>query len=145
MPRIKLTAHAVVTLSAPTPGGKQVVHWDTDLRGFGVLCSGKTNAKTYIVQRDLPGGNSRRVTIAKINEMKFADAKDKAREFVVDHAPREGPEGEAENRHPARDLRGLSVICTAQSAYQAPLRQPRADTVSIVEGPTTWLHHARRG
>jgi len=69
------------------------VHWDTDLRGFGVLCSGKTNAKTYIVQRDLPGGNSRRVTIAKANEMTLADAKDKARALLL--AMRQGKDPKA--------------------------------------------------
>ncbi|MBY0429773.1 MAG: hypothetical protein K2Q10_01125 [Rhodospirillales bacterium] len=35
------------------PPGKQVLHWDADLKGFGVLCSGKTAAKTYVVQRDI--------------------------------------------------------------------------------------------
>ena len=93
MPRIKLTQHAIAKLPAPTMSGKQVVHWDTDLRGFGILCSGKTNAKTYIVQRDLPGGNSRRVTIAKVNEVTLADAKAKARELLL--AMRQGKDPKA--------------------------------------------------
>src|SRR3954468_13873351 len=62
MPRLKLTQRTIEKLPAPDPSGRQLLHWDTDLRGFGVLCSGKTNAKTYVVQRDLPNGRTRRVT-----------------------------------------------------------------------------------
>ncbi len=47
MPKLKLTKTAVERLQAPDPSGKQVLHWDTELRGFGVLCSGVTNSKTY--------------------------------------------------------------------------------------------------
>ena len=50
-----------------------------------MLCSGKTTAKTYICQRDLKGtGKSRRVTIASTAELKFAEAKDKARKLLLD-------------------------------------------------------------
>ena len=84
MPRTKLTQHAIAKLQAPTATGRQIPYWDTDLTGFGVLCSGKTSAKSFIVQRDLPGGKSRRVTIANVNELKFADAKDRARKLLLD-------------------------------------------------------------
>ena len=84
MPRTKLTQHAIAKLQAPTATGKQMPYWDTDLTGFGVLCSGKTSAKSFIVQRDLPGGKSRRVTIANVSELKFADAKDRARKLLLD-------------------------------------------------------------
>ena len=84
MPRTKLTQHAIAKLQAPTATGKQIPYWDTDLTGFGVLCSGKTSAKSFIVQRDLPGGKSRRVTIANVSELKFADAKDRARKLLLD-------------------------------------------------------------
>lgn len=49
MTQVKLTERIVSQLKAPHPSGKQVLHWDTELKGFGVLVSGKTNAKTYIV------------------------------------------------------------------------------------------------
>ena len=84
MPRIKLSQHVVDKLAAPTASGKQEPWWDEDLKGFAVLCSGKTSAKAYIVQRDLPGGKSRRVTIASTNELRFADAKDRARKLLLD-------------------------------------------------------------
>ena len=62
MPRTKLTEKTITKLRAPTASGKPVLYWADDLRGFGVLCSGKTNTRTYVAQRDLPGGRTRRVT-----------------------------------------------------------------------------------
>jgi integrase len=84
MPRLKLTQKAVDGLHAPTSTGKQMPFWDTDLRGFGVLLSGVSNTRSYIAQRDLPGGKTRRVTIASVAEMSLADAKNEARELLVD-------------------------------------------------------------
>jgi cellulase/cellobiase CelA1 len=55
MAKIKLTKRAVERLPAPDPSGKQTLHWDTELRGFGVLVSGTTNGKSYVVQRDVNG------------------------------------------------------------------------------------------
>jgi integrase len=85
MPRAKLSQHIVDRLAAPTASGKQEPWWDEDLKGFAVLCSGKTSAKTYIAQRDLKGsGKSRRVTIASTAELKFADAKNRARKQLLE-------------------------------------------------------------
>jgi integrase len=84
MPRTKLTEKTIAKLQAPTTSGKQEIHWDAELRGFGVLCSGVSNSKAFICQRDLPGGKTRRVTIAATNEMSLSEAKDNARETLVD-------------------------------------------------------------
>ena len=84
MPNLKLTAHAIVRLPAPDPSRKQKLHWDTELRGFGVLCSGTTNAKTYIVQRDLPGGRTRRVAIAPVNVIDLDAARERAQLMLAD-------------------------------------------------------------
>ena len=72
MPRQKLTQKVVDRLPAPDPSGQQVLHWDTDLKGFGVLCSGTTTARSFIVQRDLVGGRTRRVTVGAVQR---ADAR----------------------------------------------------------------------
>lgn len=40
MPRVKLTEKTIAKMKAPDPSGRQVLHWDTELRGFAVLCSG---------------------------------------------------------------------------------------------------------
>ena len=84
MPKLKLTMKAIERLPAPDPSGKQSLHWDTELRGFGVLCSGKTDAKTYIVQRDLPGGRTRRVTIAPTNVIDLEEARERAQVVIGD-------------------------------------------------------------
>ncbi|TIX46035.1 MAG: DUF4102 domain-containing protein [Mesorhizobium sp.] len=82
--RIKLTERVIDRLAAPDPSGKQVLHWDADLKGFGVLCSGVTSSKTYIVQRTLPDGRTRRVTVAAANEIDLAKAREQAAEMLVE-------------------------------------------------------------
>jgi integrase len=87
MPRTKLTEKAVARLRAPTASGKQVLYWDEGpraVRGFGVLCSGKTDTRSYIAQRDLPGGKTRRVTIAGVNELSLEQARSRAAELLVE-------------------------------------------------------------
>lgn len=83
MPRLKLTAKAIDKLKAPDPSGRQALHWDSELRGFGVLCSGKTNAKTYIVQRDIHG-RTRRVTIGATNVLTLDVARGRAEQVLSD-------------------------------------------------------------
>ena len=78
MPVTKLTVKAVEKLVAPDPSGKQVPHWDTELKGFGVLCSGTTNSKTFIAQRVLPGGRTRRVTVGAVAEITLDEARQRA-------------------------------------------------------------------
>jgi hypothetical protein len=78
MPVVKLTVKSVEKLVAPDPSGKQVVHWDSELKGFGVLCSGVSNAKTFIAQRSLPGGKTRRVTVGAVNEITLDVARERA-------------------------------------------------------------------
>ena len=80
MPRLKLTKNTIDRLNAPDPSGKPRLHWDTDLKGFGVLVSGKTNARTYIVQRDV-NGKSRRVTIGATNVFSLDDARSHGRSW----------------------------------------------------------------
>jgi hypothetical protein len=60
MPRLNLTQRAIAKLPAPHPDGVQTIYWDEELRGFGVQCSGKTNQKLFIAQRDV-GGRTRRI------------------------------------------------------------------------------------
>jgi integrase len=84
MARLKLTVHAVEKLKAPDPSGRQTLHWDADLSGFGVLCSGVTKAKSYVVQADLPGGNTRRITVGKTNVLSLKVAREQAKAKLAD-------------------------------------------------------------
>jgi integrase len=83
MPTIKLTEKSIARLPAPDPSGKQMLHWDSELKGFGVLCSGTSNAKSFIVQRALPDGTRRRVTIAKTNVIKLDEAVIQAKKLLA--------------------------------------------------------------
>ncbi len=74
----KLTKRAIERLPAPHPSGKQHLVWDADLKGFGVLLSGKTTGKSFVVQHKLPGGLTRRVTIGPVNALDL-DGPDGAR------------------------------------------------------------------
>ena len=84
MPRLKLTKTAVDRLRSPDPSGKQPIYWDTEHKGFGVLVSGTKGTKTYIVQRDLPGGRARRVTVAQTNVLSFDEALTQAKDKLAD-------------------------------------------------------------
>src|SRR5262249_40064567 len=76
---IKLTAKTVAKLKAPDPSGKQVIHWDDTLRGFGILCSGVTNSRSYIAQRDT-NGKTRRVTLGSCAEISLEEGRRRAAE-----------------------------------------------------------------
>src|SRR4026207_2255322 len=83
--RTKLTEKAISKLKAPTESGKQEVAWDTETKGFGVLLSGVTGAKTYIVQRDLKNGKTRRMKIALVNNAtSLKEARSRAEEMIAD-------------------------------------------------------------
>jgi integrase len=80
--KVKITERVVDRLPAPDPSGKQKLYWDADLRGFGVLCSGATRAKTFVVQGAV-GGRTRRVTIAPANVLSVIEARRRAREVIA--------------------------------------------------------------
>jgi hypothetical protein len=63
MPKLKITENSFAKLKAPDPRGKQTLHWDIELKGFAILCSGVSESKTYIVQRDVAAGRQRRLTV----------------------------------------------------------------------------------
>jgi integrase len=81
--RTKLTEKAVAKLRAPTASGKQAVVCDTELKGFAVLLSGVTGAKTYIAQRTVKG-KTRRITIGPTNAIKAEEARKRAQEIIID-------------------------------------------------------------
>jgi integrase len=100
MPTLRLTKRGIERLPAPDPSGKQALVWDADLKGFGVLVSGKTAAKTYIVQRKLAGGLTRRVTVGATNALTLDDARARARELIGEIYG--GKDPKAERRAAAR-------------------------------------------
>ncbi|HWI28211.1 MAG TPA: tyrosine-type recombinase/integrase, partial [Stellaceae bacterium] len=85
MSTIKLNAKTIQKIKAPDPSGKQVLHWDKDLRGFGILCSGVTNARTWVVQAPLRDGSGRRprVSIGPVNVLDADEARSRAEKVIA--------------------------------------------------------------
>ena len=114
MPHLKLTKRAIGRLPAPTKSGKPEAWWDQGPRavtGFGVLCSGVTPNKSFIAQRDLPGGKTRRVTIGGVNELTLDKARAQAAEFV--QAMRRGVDPKAAKRQALTLTEALDAYCAA--------------------------------
>ena len=84
MPKLHLTERAIARMPAPDPSGRQVLYWDSDLKGFAVLCSGTTKAKAFVVQRDLANKKTRRLTVAAVNEVSLGKARDLAADMLLD-------------------------------------------------------------
>jgi len=85
MPQKKLTEKAIAGLRAPDPSGRQVMYWDTELRGFAVRVSGTTNDKGYVVQKAI-NGKTRRITLGACNVLSLADARVRAQQQLGDFA-----------------------------------------------------------
>jgi integrase len=83
MPTVHLTQRNLSAMRAPHPDGKRTIYWSDELRGFGVACSGKTNQRLYIAQRDV-NGRARRVTIGAVGEITLAMARERAKNTLDD-------------------------------------------------------------
>ncbi len=82
MPTVKLSQKFATRLPAPDPSGRQTFYWDSELKGFGVLVSGRSSSKAYVVQHVLSDRRTRRVTIAPTNLVKFEDARERAKKIL---------------------------------------------------------------
>ncbi len=91
MALLKITKTAVDSLEHPKKGQK--LYMDTQLKGFGVLVGKKT--KAYVVQRDLPGRKTCRVTLGRHGVITMAQAREKALEFLSRMASGEDPNATA--------------------------------------------------
>jgi integrase len=134
MPTIKLTERAISKLPAPDPSGKQTLHWDSDLKGFAVLCSGTTSVRTYIVQRTLPNGRNRRVTVGPVNGLSLEKATALAADMLHDLRHGRDPKKKVEN----------PILRETLDVYLTARRDLRPATVTIyrqvVEKTlTSWL------
>ena len=77
MARIHLTERSIEKLVAPDPSGRQAYYWDDILRGFGVMVSGTSKTKTFIIQCDVHG-RSKRVKVGSAVEFSLTKAKETA-------------------------------------------------------------------
>lgn len=126
MSKLHLTERSISKLAAPAPGGRQTLHWDVGLRGFGVLCSGSSGLKSFVVQKDI-AGRSTRLKIGSVAELPLAKARLRAAELLDDLRQGLLPVAKADLNMTLRaaveglvtrpDLRPASV-----RAYKMPLR-----------------------
>jgi integrase len=79
--RLRLTQTAIARLKAPTLSKKQELYWDETTHGFGVLCSGVSAARSYIVQRDV-NGKTRRITIGSVGGLTLETAREEAEKVL---------------------------------------------------------------
>lgn len=75
MPRQTLTETCVRDAAVPA-GKRQLILWDTKTKGFGLLVG--ATAKTFIFQRDLPGHQTRRVTLGRYPTITLTKARQDA-------------------------------------------------------------------
>jgi integrase len=141
MARIKLTKSVVAKLEAPHPSGKQHLHWDTELIGFGLLASGVSSAKTFIVQRDLPNGKTRRVTIGRANVLTLEIARERAKATLATFYNGEDPKA----KRPAN-----ITLRTTLAAYLAARKTLRPESIRSYRGGierclADWLDLPLRG
>jgi integrase len=78
MPRVKFTEKSVAKLRAPDPSGGQRLYWDAGLPGFGLLVSGVSDARTWIVK-----GTGKRRKIGRADVMNLEQAKAAARKALL--------------------------------------------------------------
>lgn len=134
LPKLKITKAAVQKMPAPTPSARQELYWDTELRGFGVLCSGTTNSRTFVVQGQV-NGKSRRVSIGPTNVFSVTQAREQAQDLLAKmHLGVDPKEERAEQRREPMTLR--KALDTYLTARKEPRPQSAADYREFIE---RWL------
>jgi integrase len=90
---MRLTETRIAALRAPTRSGKQEIEWDDEIKGLGVLLSGVSTTKTFIVQRKLKNRTNRRVTIGPVT-LGIEEARARAARIIADIHDGKDPKAE---------------------------------------------------
>jgi integrase len=118
MPRIKFDQKTIDRMRAPDPSGKQKMFWDSSKAGFGVRVSGSKNSISYIVQRTLPNGLDRRITIGSTSEISLEEARNKADEEIL--AMRQGIDPKAGKKAGVPTLKQMVELYIGSHPNLAP-------------------------
>jgi integrase len=136
MPTVKLTKTTIDRLPAPHPSGRQVLYFDAGLRGFGVLVSGTTTTKSFIVQKKLRGTQtSRRVTIGATNVLALEEARARAIALLSEFS--EGLDPKAERKRVYR--RDITLRAALDDYLKHGKNLAEASRRSYRRGVETWL------
>ncbi|MGE0278764.1 MAG: tyrosine-type recombinase/integrase [Nitrospiraceae bacterium] len=87
---MKLTKQSLKSLEPPASG--YTLHWDSELRGFGVRITA-SGQKSYILQRRIKG-RSHRLTICRVEDLAPDEARKRAEDFVGEIAKGKDPVAE---------------------------------------------------
>ena len=112
MPRLKLTEKALAKIKAPDPSGAPILHLGHRAEGLCILCSGVSDARTFVAQRDLINGRARRVTIGAVNEIPLAAQGAPATDVLDDL--RRGLRSQGQESHPNATLDARELLSRAQ-------------------------------
>lgn len=115
----KLTKRTVDSIPLTESG--RVVVWDTEIPGFGLVVGKRT--KTFVVQRDLHG-KSKRVTIGRYGVVTPEEAKQSAREVIVEMTRGVDP-------NQARRERKLVTLGDAVDCHEQRMRSKECSPRSI--------------
>ena len=129
MPSLKLNKRSVERIAAPDPSGNQVLHWDTELKGFGLLASGKTCAKTYIVQRRLKDGRMRRITIGPAAVFDTDKAREIAQAQLGEMFLGKGPKAQGRSKIQVTLRTALTEYLSARASLRESTRRNYRKTV----------------
>jgi integrase len=141
MSATKLTKAVVERLAAPDPSGKQVLVFDVELRGFGVLVSGTTTSKSYFAQHRTPGASGpKRINIGSVASfLSVEEARRRAGEMI--RALAEGHDPKAERRAAAVKSVTLRQVLERYLETNRHLRAKTAEmyTHSVTRHLANWL------
>ena len=104
MPKLKLTKRSV---EVPSPGPKDIILWDTELKGFGCKIT-PTGSRIYFCYYRTRTGSQRRPTIGKHGPVTAEQARDIARRWLADVAAGGDP---SHTRQSARNAPTMAQLC----------------------------------
>jgi integrase len=86
MTQMLFTERSVRKLKAPDPSGQQKLYWDSGFSGggFGVLVSGSSNTKTFVVRGTVRDGRAVRKAIERVGLISVEDARRRAERMLVE-------------------------------------------------------------
>jgi integrase len=122
MPSLKLTKRSIDALTRD-PSGKQVLYWDSNLKGFGVLVSGTTTNKSFVVQHALPSGKSRRMTIGPINVLELEEARTRAQKLIAEFYQGVDPKAQRREARAEAERQAAGTLRAMLGAYLAKNRR----------------------